>query len=150
MKTHLLLSVALITAGCGGEARRAGESGDTAAPGQADRMPQAMRMPSMDSMPGVRAYLDSVVRAEPEELVTMAGQHRARMEVMLQVMDQDMHAMNMTGDSAWQALADWVRTDLRAIPGLRGDALVLRMRAHAGRMRRLMTMHEGMMMQMEM
>jgi hypothetical protein len=64
---------------------------------------------------------------------------------MLAAMDQDMKAMNMTADAAWQALADSVRSDLAALPGLAGDALMLRMRAHAGRTRRLLERHEAMM-----
>lgn len=104
-----------------------------------------MRMPSTDMLPAVRAYLDSVVAAEPAELTALVAGHRARMEPMLSAMDQDMRAMNMTADAAWQALADSVRADLGAIPGLMGEQLVLRMRAHAGRMRRLLERHEGMM-----
>lgn len=104
-----------------------------------------MAMPSMDMMPGVRAYLDSVARAEPGELPTMLRAHPERMEQMLTAMDQDMKAMNMTADAAWRALADSVRSDVSALPGLSGESLVLRMRAHAGRMRRLLERHESMM-----
>lgn len=45
--------------------------------------------------------------------------------------------MNMSGDAAWRVLADSARSDLVALRGLSGEELVLRMWAHAGRMRRL-------------
>jgi hypothetical protein len=137
--------LAVLVAACGGE-RDASDS-----EGGVEDMPMgAMEMPSMNMMPAVRAYLDSVARAEPDELVEMAGGHAARMEELLAAMDQDMQAMNMTADAAWQALADSARADLAATTGLGGEQLMLRMRAHAGRMRRLLDMHERMMGHMQM
>jgi len=141
----VLVGLSLLAAACGGrreegaEAERAPERGT-----EGTAMP-SMRMPSMDSLPAVRAYLDSVVRAEPGELAALVAGHRARIEPMLTAMDQDMKAMNMTADAAWHALADSVQADLTAIPGLSGEPLVLRLRAHAGRMRRLLQRHEAMM-----
>ena len=150
MRTNLLLVAALLSAACGGEGRPSGQPEDAPPPGRSGRMPEAMRMPSMEQMPGVRAYLDTIASAEPEDLTRLAEAHRARIAPMLEAMDQDMKAMNMTADEPWQTLSDSVRADLRAVPELRGQALVLRMRGHAGRMRRLLGMHERMMGHMEM
>lgn len=139
----LLLAWVLIGLACRDDAQRTDQPDTT-------RGMMTMRMPSLERLPEIRAYLDTVVRAEPAVLAELAPNHAARMERMLDAMDQDMRAMNMRADSTWQALADSVRVDLRALPGWRGEALVLRMRAHAGQMRRLVQMHERMMTQMEM
>lgn len=139
---HFLTALSLLVAACGGERRPASQAGRASEPGMQG---MAMRMPSMDIIAGVRTYLDSVVGAEPGELPRMVAGHRDRMEQMLTAMDQDMKAMNMTADVAWQALADSVRADLAALPALSGETLVLQMRAHAGRMRRLLERHESMM-----
>jgi hypothetical protein len=53
--------------------------------------------------------------------------------------------MNMTVDPAWSALTDSVKRDLADLPGLKGTALVGRMREHQRRMGRLMAAHEQMM-----
>ncbi|MBI2402056.1 MAG: hypothetical protein HYV20_04845 [Gemmatimonadetes bacterium] len=135
----------LLLAACGGEPPEGGEAARAPDSGMAGMAMPSMRMPSMDSLPAVRAYLDSVVRAEPGELAAMVAGHRARIDRMLAAMDQDMTAMNMTPDAAWQALADSVRADMVAIPGLGGEGLVLQMRGHAGRMRRLLERHKAMM-----
>jgi hypothetical protein len=137
--------LSLLGAACGGEEREAGESEGADHGGM-----QGMAMPSMDMLPAVRVHLDSVIRAEPAELPGMVATHRERMEQMFTAMHRDMQAMNMSGDAAWQALEDSVRGDLRAIRGLSGEELVLRMRSHAGRMRRLLAMHERMMGEMGM
>ena len=142
---HMLIALALFSAACGGERQEGGEAARTTEGGMQGMPMQSMRMPSMDMMPAVRTHLDSVVGAEPGELPGMVAGHRARIDQMLAAMDQDMKAMNMTADAAWRALADSIRTDLSAIPRLSGEQLVLRMRAHAGRMRRLLEGHERMM-----
>ena len=142
---HMLIALALFSAACGGERPEGGAAQRAAEAGGKGMPTQSMRMPSMDMMPAVKAYLDSVVGAEPGELTGMMAGHRARIDQMLAAMDQDMKAMNMTADAAWRELADSTRTDLSAISRLSGEPLVLRMRAHAGRMRRLLEGHERMM-----
>lgn len=142
---EFLIPLSLLAAACGGERESGGEAGSASDTGMQGMAMPSMRMPSMGMMAGVQAYLDSVVRAEPGELSRMVAGHRDRMEPMLMAMDQDMKAMNMTADAAWQALTDSVRSDVAAVPGLSGEVLVLRMRAHAGRMRRLLGRHESMM-----
>jgi hypothetical protein len=130
-----LLVLAFLAVACAGERQQEG---------QAEGMP-GMRMPSMEMLPGMRAHLDSVRLASPNDMPGMVAAHRARAEEMLNAIDQDMKAMSMAADAGWQALADSVRADLTALPGLSGESLVLRMRAHAGRMRRLLEMHERIM-----
>jgi hypothetical protein len=141
---HVFLVLALLATACGGDRQEGGEAA------RAGEGMQSTQMPSMDMMPTVRAYLDSIIGAEPGDLPSMVAGHRARIEQMLSAMDQDMTAMDMAADAAWQAAADSVRTDLSAISRLSGEQLVLRMRAHAGRMRRLLQMHERMMGHMPM
>ena len=130
-----LLVLAFLAVACAGERQQEGQAEGT--PG--------MRMPSMEMLPAMRAHLDSVRLASPNEIPAMVSAHRTKAEEMLTAMDQDMKAMSMAGDAGWRALADSVRSDLVALPGLSGEALVLRMRAHAGRMRRLLETHERMM-----
>lgn len=136
-----IVVLAFLAAACAGEQRQEPQAEGT--PGQTGM--EGMRMPSMDLLPGMRGHLDSLLAASPEDLPRMVSAHRTRAEEMLGAIDQDMKAMSMTGDAHWQALADSVRSDLAALPGLSGEALVLRIRAHAGRMRRLLEMHERMM-----
>jgi hypothetical protein len=68
--------------------------------------------------------------------------------VMAQVMDQmggEMRQMKMAETPEWSALTDSVREDLAELPSLEGRALEARMKAHAGRVERLMREHEQMM-----
>lgn len=141
----LALAAWLPVAGCGSE-RQQDEMAEGARADTGMAMPTGgMRMPSMDMLPAAQAYVDSLARTAPGELTVLADGHRARIEPMLEAMDRDMVAMRMPADSAWRALADSVRADLATIPELNGEPLVLRMRAHAGRMRRLLDRHESMM-----
>lgn len=135
----------LFFGGCRGDQRRASETEGHQPGGTQDMPTPSMPMPSMDLLPAVRAYVDSLWSAEPGALAGVVVGHRGRIEPMLTAMDQDMKAMNMTADPAWRALTDSVRSDLAALPGLSGEPLVLRLRAHAGRMRRLLQRHELMM-----
>ena len=56
-----------------------------------------------------------------------------------------MRQMNMSETPQWSALTDSVKQDLAELPSLKGQALSGRMRAHAGRVQRLITAHEGML-----
>ena len=64
---------------------------------------------------------------------------------MMDEMGADMRGMNMPESPEWTALTDSVKQDLAELPGLSGQQLSSRMRAHADRMRRLITSHEQMM-----
>jgi hypothetical protein len=54
-------------------------------------------------------------------------------------------SMNMSGDAKWNALVDSVKADLADLPSLQGAELSARIKVHAGRVQRLMALHEGMM-----
>src|SRR5437879_13123631 len=56
-----------------------------------------------------------------------------------------MTTMGTKPDPAWTALTDSIKRDLADLPTVSGRALDARLKAHIGRMRRLMAMHEGMM-----
>ncbi len=99
-----------------------------------------------DSM---RAHLDSVARLEPNRLVFVRAEHGSLARLTLERMDRDMAAIAMAPDGAWQALQDSVRQDLAALRTVTGEAFLLRMRGHAGRLRRLIERHERMMVPME-
>jgi hypothetical protein len=57
--------------------------------------------------------------------------------------------MKMAETPEWSALTDSVKQDLAELPSLKGQALSGRMRAHADRVRRLITSHEQMMKGMQ-
>jgi CTP:molybdopterin cytidylyltransferase MocA len=107
-----------------------------------------MRMPSLDSLPALRAYVDSLLNADAAALSSMVGHHGSRVAQALDAMERDMRVMNMAADTAWQPLADSVRADVAALTGLAGEPLMIRLRAHAGRLRRLLDQHERMMRHM--
>jgi hypothetical protein len=96
-------------------------------------------------MPMMRAHMDSLVRMSPEQMTGMMAAHDRLMSQMMDQMGADMRRMNMSADANWNALTDSVKADLADLPGLQRNELSARMKAHAGRMRRLMAMHEGMM-----
>ena len=64
---------------------------------------------------------------------------------MLDAMGSDMTMMNMRPDSAWTPLTNSVKRDLADLPSLSGRALETRLRAHVGRMRRLLAVRLMMM-----
>lgn len=96
-------------------------------------------------MPIMRAHMDSLVRMSPEQMTGMMSAHDRMMSQMMDQMGADMRRMNMSADAKWNALTDSVKADLADLPGLQGNELSARMKAHAVRVRRLMAMHEGMM-----
>ncbi len=144
-----LLVAALGVAGCkggGDRAERAADSGammghmDTGAMGMGD-----MQMPGMQMMPQMRAHMDSMSRMSPEQMQGMMARHEAMMSRMMDGMGADMWGMNMSASPEWSALTDSVKEDLAELPNLKGQALSVRMRAHADRVKRLIAMHESMM-----
>lgn len=132
-KFRIVLAAVLIIAACGKKEQAPGEGG------QMSGM-QGMMMRSDSMMPMMRAHLDSMA-ALPANLAA----HDAMMSQMLDAMGSDMRTMGMQPDSAWSALVDSVKRDLAELPSLSGQILETRMRAHIGRMRRLMDMHNAMM-----
>jgi hypothetical protein len=106
---------------------------------------QGMSMRSDSMMLMMRAHLDSMAAVSPQFVGSMMATHDAMASRMLDAMGSDMRMMNMQPDSAWTALADSVKRDLAELPSLSGRALELRLRAHVGRMRRLLDRHGAMM-----
>jgi len=104
-----------------------------------------MTMRSDSLMPVMRAHLDSLAAMSPQVVAGHVAAHDAMASQMLDAMGSDMRMMDTRPDSAWTALADSVRRDLAELPSLSGRALQTRMRAHVGRMRRLLDVHGAMM-----
>jgi hypothetical protein len=103
-----------------------------------------MSMQGMGMMPQMRAHMDSMMRASPEQMQTMMAGHEAAMSRMLDAMGADMRGMNMAASPEWNALTDSVKEDLAELPHLKGQALSTRVRAHTERVERLTKMHEKM------
>jgi hypothetical protein len=71
--------------------------------------------------------------------------HERMMSQMMDQMGGEMRQMKMAETPEWSTLTDSVKQDLAELPSLKGQALSTRMRAHAGRVQRLITAHQGMM-----
>jgi hypothetical protein len=147
----ILVVSGVALAGCGGtdggEQRPASQPRDSMAGMGMDSMGAGgrMGMEGMSTMPMVRAHMDSMMRMSPEQMSRMMAGHDRMMSQMMDRMGADMRAMGMSGDTAWNALADSVRADLAELPALSGRELEQRMRAHASRVNRLLDSHEAMM-----
>lgn len=140
MRRHQWIGAAVIVtlAACG----RKPEAPET--PG-GDTAGQMGVMPGMQMMPAMRAHLDSMVAMPPDQLAAMLAAHQDMASRMMEAMATDMRGMSMQPDAAWTALSDSLRRDLADLSGLSGEAQRSRMEAHIARMRRMMTMHQGMM-----
>jgi hypothetical protein len=121
---------------------RAGMRGMTTDSGQMRGIPG---MGSAGMMPMMKAQMDSMMRMKPDQMSGMMATHERMMSQMMDQMGGQMRQMRMSATPGWSALMDSVKQDLAELPGLKGQALSTRMRAHADRARRLMTMHQQMM-----
>jgi hypothetical protein len=104
-----------------------------------------MGMAGPNMMPMTRAHMDSMMRMSPGQMSATMAAHDRMMSQMLDRMGADMRSMKMSGDARWNSLVDSVKADLAELPGLHGNKLSARMKAHADRVQRLLAMHEGMM-----
>jgi len=144
-----LLIAALAVGGCNGGGDRAERAADSA--GMMGHMDSGgmemggMNMQGMQIMAGMRARMDSMMQRSPQEMQAMMGMHQEMVSRMMDGMGADMRGMKMSGPPEWNALTDSVKQDLAELPTLEGQALSARMRAHGERVRRLMAMHEKMM-----
>lgn len=141
--THVALAIVIVTLGACGKKQEAVQPPAADTTGKGGGMQMAMQ--GMQMMPLMRAHLDSLPAMPPAQMAAAMAAHQDLASRMMDAMGADMRGMNMKPDSAWAALGDSLRQDLAELPGLSGGALKSRMQAHAERMRRLMTMHEGMM-----
>ena len=140
MKHLLALSLLLITA-CG----KAEQNKTDSAAQDSGMGGMQMSMQGMQMIPAMRAHLDSLGSMTPEQIGSGMEAHQDLASRTMDAMGADMRGMGMSPDSAWSSLADSLRQDLAELSGLSGEALKSRMEAHAGRLRRMMGMHEAMM-----
>jgi len=96
-------------------------------------------------MPMMQDHTDSMMRMNPEQMSGMMASHERMMSQMMDQMGSEMRQMKMSETPEWSALTDSVKHDLADLPNLKGQVLSSRMRAHADRVRRLITSHEQMM-----
>jgi hypothetical protein len=141
--TQMALAIVMVTlAACGKkpEAAQVPAADTTGMMGGTQMALQGMQM-----MPLMGAHLDSIGAMAPAQMAAVMAAHQDLASRMMDAMGADMRGMNMKPDSAWAALSDSLRQDLAELPGLSGGALQGRMQTHIARMRRMMTMHQGMM-----
>lgn len=140
--THVVLAVGVIALTACGKRPEAVQvlATDTVAKGG-----MQMAMQGMQMMPMMTAHLDSLGGMAPAQMAAMMTAHQDLASRMMDAMGADMRGMHMAPDAGWIALGDSVRQDLAELPGLSGGALQGRMQGHIGRMRRMMTLHQGMM-----
>lgn len=93
----------------------------------------------------MKAHTDSMMRMSPDQMSGMMATHERMMSQMMDQMGTEMRQMKMAETPEWSALTDSVKQDLAELPSLKGQALSVRVRAHAGRVQRLIAAHEGMM-----
>ncbi len=137
--TRKLMLALVLLAACGRKPEPSGAPADSA--GSMAGMPiQGMQM-----MPMMQAHFDSMAGMPAPQMAAKMSAHQDMASRMLDAMGADMRMMNMQPDAAWTALADSVRRDLAELPGLSGEALESRMKAHIDRMRRMMARHREMM-----
>src|SRR2546425_865955 len=139
------LTAALVLAACGKKesAPQQATPGMGNMPGMTGMQGVGMRSDSL--MPMMRAHLDSLAAIAPQFAAGMLSVHEAMASRMVDAMGADMTAMGMKPDPAWAALTDSIKQDLADLPAVSGRALDARLKAHIGRMRRLMALHEEMM-----
>jgi len=101
-------------------------------------------------MAGTQARMDSMMTASPEQMRTMVPMHRQMAANMLAQMTAEMRGMTAPASPAWTATVDSVRQDLVRLPEQGAAQLPDAMKAHQGRMMRLMQMHGEMMKGMKM
>ena len=146
----ILILGGLALAGCGGKdadeqavGSRPGE-GMAGMPMDSGRMAGPMGMEGMRMMPMMREHMDSMRRMAPARMPQMMATHERMMAQVMDRMGADMRGMGMAADTGWTALTDSVKRDLAELPGLRGEELAARMKAHGMRVERLLAMHEHM------
>jgi hypothetical protein len=108
-------------------------------------MPGMSGMGNSGMMAMMQAHTDSMMRMSPDQMSGMMATHERMMSQMMDQMGGQMRQMKMAETPEWSALTDSVKQDLADLPSLKGQALSTRMRAHADRVRRLITSHEQMM-----
>lgn len=101
----------------------------------------------MDEM---KRHLQVIRAASPDSLTASLPTHRQMVANMIATMNTEMRDMHMSGDAAWQATVDSLRSDLTTLPTMSGAELKTFLPAHAQRVTHLMQMHHDMMANMKM
>ena len=100
----------------------------------------------MDSIEAQGRMMDTM---SAERMKAMLPTHRQMVANMLSRMNGEMRQMNMTGDAAWTATVDSLRTDLVRMPELSAAELKAMMPAHQARVARLIAAHRSMVAKMK-
>jgi hypothetical protein len=146
MKALHMMGVAAVLASAACNKPKDGQAADT----QSGMKMDSGQMQGMDGMgnsgmmPMMQAHTDSMMRMNPEQMSRMMATHERMMSRMMDQMGSEMRQMKMAETPEWSALTDSVKQDLAELPNLKGQALSARMRAHAGRVQRLIKAHEQM------
>ena len=141
--------VLLVTAGCNNAKDEPATDGHQGMAMDTGTMKGMAGMSSTSMMPAMQAHMDSMMRMGPEQMSGTMPRHERMMSQMMDQIGAEMRQMQMTETKEWGALADSIRQDLAELPGLTGQKLQTRMRAHGERVRRLMAAHEQMMKGMQ-
>jgi hypothetical protein len=146
-KYHVSVIVGLAVLAChkSDSGRGAERTSQMASDSSSGSMSGMRGMAGSSMMAAMPAHVDSMMRMRPEQMSQTMTQHERMMSQMMDQMGAQMRQMNMAPSPEWTALSDSVKADLADLPGLSGPELLTRMKAHAARVRRLMTMHQGMM-----
>lgn len=145
------------TVSCGA----AGDESESAAATPADSMRssaggmQGMEGMGMEGMAGMgtmnmtieqelEARMRGMRSATPDSLVAMLPMHRQMVGNMLAKMNREMNEMKMSGDAAWDATVDSLRSDLTRMPQMNGAQLHEFMPQHQERVSRIINMHGAM------
>ena len=114
-----------------------------------DSMSSMPVMPSGTSMPGMSAAMTAHMAAmkgsDNAAMKAMLPDHQKMVSGMLSQMNEQMSNMKMTATSAWTALGDSIRNDLKQMPGMNATALAAMMPAHEMRITHLAAMHDDAM-----
>jgi hypothetical protein len=138
-----LFLLAACRPGADGSARQQDQAAqDTGAMGG---MPGMGGMQSGAMMTEMMSHMNMMQGVNGDSMKAMMPMHRQMAGNMLAQMNKEMQSMNMTGDSAWTATTDSVRTDLTRMPEMTPAELQAMMPDHHRRMLRLMEAHQAMM-----
>jgi hypothetical protein len=140
---QMTVAVALVALVACGKTQEVAKAPSADSVGMMAGAPMAMR--GMQMFPMMGAHLDSLGLMTPPQMIAAMASHQALATQMMDGMGADMRGTNITADAGWTALSDSVGKDLAELPALSSSVLQIRMQAHIGRMRRMMTMHQGMM-----
>ena len=134
-------------AGCGGSKGGRENTPTDSVVGSSGRSSD-VQLTAMPMLPGLKAHVDSVA-AHPAMIRSSMSQHQAEVKHVVSAMHEDMMALGMHSDPAYEALADSVvqgSTRLATAGGAGFDRLVMQ---HLDQIRRLASVYESKTAQMK-